>query len=53
MSEKSGAGLPLVAFRLPPDVERSYDEFALAHQLRVVRNILLLLQILKGFVAGD
>lgn len=37
MSEKSGEGLPLVAFRLPPDAdgERSYDEFALAHQLRV------------------
>lgn len=37
MSQKSGAGLPLVAFRLPPDTEgeRSYDEFALAHQLRV------------------
>lgn len=37
MSQKSGDGLPLVAFRLPPDTEgeRSYDEFALAHQLRV------------------
>lgn len=37
MSQKSGDGLPLVAFRLPPDSEgeRSYDEFALAHQLRV------------------
>lgn len=37
MSQKSGAGLPLVAFRLPKDTEgeRSYDEFALAHQLRV------------------
>lgn len=41
MSKKSGEGLPLVAFRLP-DVEdgdedegRNYDEFALAHQLRV------------------
>ena len=34
MSQKSGAGLPLVAFRLPKDTEgeRSYDEFALAHQ---------------------
>lgn len=37
MSQGSGEGLPLVAFRLPPDSEgeRSYDEFALAHQLRV------------------
>ncbi|POS72680.1 glutamate decarboxylase 1 [Diaporthe helianthi] len=37
MSAKGGEGLPLVAFRLPPDTEgeRSYDEFALAHQLRV------------------
>lgn len=37
LSQKSGDGLPLVAFRLPPDPEgeRSYDEFALAHQLRV------------------
>lgn len=35
MSKKSGEGLPLVAFRLPPDEDRVYDEFALAHQLRV------------------
>lgn len=37
MSKKSGEGLPLVAFRLPTDEEgdRVYDEFALAHQLRV------------------
>ncbi|KAK7740241.1 hypothetical protein SLS63_001441 [Diaporthe eres] len=37
MSQKSGDGLPLVAFRLDPDSEgeRSYDEFALAHQLRI------------------
>lgn len=46
MSKKSGEGLPLVAFRLPPVPksddeiennvdERVYDEFALAHQLRV------------------
>lgn len=35
MSKKSGEGLPLVAFRLPPSEDRSYDEFALAHQLRV------------------
>ena len=38
MSKKSGEGLPLVAFRLPPTkqgTERSYDEFALAHQLRM------------------
>lgn len=34
MSKKSGEGLPLVAFRLTPDEDRSYDEFALAHQLR-------------------
>ncbi|KAK3304646.1 pyridoxal phosphate-dependent transferase [Chaetomium strumarium] len=35
MSKKSGEGLPLVAFRLPPDEDRKYDEFALAHALRV------------------
>jgi len=35
MSKKSGEGLPLVAFRLPPNEDREYDEFALAHQLRV------------------
>lgn len=35
MSKKAGEGLPLVAFRLPPDEDRVYDEFALAHQLRV------------------
>jgi len=37
MSKKSGQGLPLVAFHLPEDKneERTYDEFALAHQLRV------------------
>lgn len=35
MSKKSGEGLPLVAFRLAPDEDRAYDEFALAHQLRV------------------
>lgn len=38
MSKKSGEGLPLVAFRLAPcedGQERNYDEFALAHQLRV------------------
>jgi glutamate decarboxylase len=34
MSQKSGEGLPLVAFRLGKDDDRSYDEFALAHQLR-------------------
>lgn len=34
MSQKSGEGLPLVAFRLGKNDERSYDEFALAHQLR-------------------
>ncbi|KAI6349918.1 hypothetical protein MCOR25_010614 [Pyricularia grisea] len=35
MSKKSGEGLPLVAFRLTPDEDRIYDEFAIAHQLRV------------------
>lgn len=35
MSKKAGEGLPLVAFRLPPKEDRNYDEFALAHQLRV------------------
>ncbi|EFX06347.1 glutamate decarboxylase [Grosmannia clavigera kw1407] len=35
MSKKSGEGLPLVAFRLSPSKTREYDEFALAHQLRV------------------
>ncbi|KAK3397435.1 pyridoxal phosphate-dependent transferase [Sordaria brevicollis] len=35
MSKKSGEGLPLVAFRLKEDADRNYDEFALAHQLRV------------------
>ncbi|KAH6621439.1 glutamate decarboxylase [Chaetomium sp. MPI-SDFR-AT-0129] len=34
MSKKSGEGLPLVAFRLPPSEDRQYDEFALAHALR-------------------
>jgi glutamate decarboxylase len=34
MSKKSGEGLPLVAFRLEEDEDRSYDEFALAHKLR-------------------
>ncbi|KAH6724408.1 pyridoxal phosphate-dependent transferase [Leptodontidium sp. MPI-SDFR-AT-0119] len=34
MSQKSGAGLPLVAFRLNPKKGHHYDEFALAHQLR-------------------
>ncbi|KAJ1338434.1 glutamate decarboxylase [Microdochium nivale] len=35
MSKKSGQGLPLVAFRLKDDPKRFYDEFALAHQLRM------------------
>jgi glutamate decarboxylase len=35
MSKKSGEGLPLVAFRFKPDEERHYDEFQLAHALRV------------------
>lgn len=34
MSQRSGAGLPLVAFRIDPASEKHYDEFALAHQLR-------------------
>lgn len=34
MSQKGGAGLPLVAFRLDPKCNKHYDEFALAHQLR-------------------
>lgn len=34
MSKKSGEGLPLVAFRLAPDENRHFDEFALAHRLR-------------------
>ncbi|KAF2461995.1 glutamate decarboxylase [Lineolata rhizophorae] len=35
MSERNGRGLPLVACRLAPDSERMFDEFAVAHQLRV------------------
>ncbi|OHW90930.1 glutamate decarboxylase [Colletotrichum incanum] len=35
MSKRSGEGLPLVAFRLAEKEDRNYDEFALAHQLRV------------------
>lgn len=34
MSEGGGRGLPLVAFRLDPDNDELFDEFALAHQLR-------------------
>ncbi|KAF5862109.1 hypothetical protein ETB97_012093 [Aspergillus alliaceus] len=34
MSEGNGRGLPLVAFRLKPNDDRLYDEFALAHVLR-------------------
>jgi glutamate decarboxylase len=34
LSQREGYGLPLVAFRLPPNNERVYDEFAVAHQLR-------------------
>ncbi|RKF56568.1 Glutamate decarboxylase 4 [Erysiphe neolycopersici] len=34
MSQNSGKGLPLVAFRLNPASHRHYDEFAIAHQLR-------------------
>lgn len=35
MSRKAGKGLPLVAFRFAEEAGREYDEFALAHQLRV------------------
>ncbi|KAI5299673.1 hypothetical protein KEM55_001879 [Ascosphaera atra] len=34
LSERHGAGLPLVAFRLDPAKGHIFDEFALAHQLR-------------------
>jgi glutamate decarboxylase len=34
MSQTCGRGLPVVAFRLPPNADRVYDEFAIAHQLR-------------------
>ncbi|KAI9925069.1 hypothetical protein ASPWEDRAFT_118529 [Aspergillus wentii DTO 134E9] len=34
MSETSGKGLPLVAFRLKNDENRLFDEFAIAHVLR-------------------
>ncbi|KAH6622754.1 glutamate decarboxylase [Chaetomium tenue] len=34
MSKKSGEGLPLVAFRLPAQEGRNYDEFSLGHALR-------------------
>lgn len=34
MSQKNGKGLPLVAFRINPEADKHYDEFALAHQLR-------------------
>ena len=34
MSRGGGKGLPLVAFRLDPDKDVLYDEYALAHQLR-------------------
>lgn len=34
MSKGGGRGLPLVAFRLNPDNDIHYDEFAIAHQLR-------------------
>lgn len=34
MSKKSGQGLPLVAFRLDPENQHIYDEFAVAHHLR-------------------
>ncbi|KAI9766877.1 MAG: hypothetical protein M1840_006174, partial [Geoglossum simile] len=34
MSQGNGKGLPLVAFRLNPEHNHHYDEFAVAHQLR-------------------
>ncbi|KAE8155267.1 pyridoxal phosphate-dependent transferase [Aspergillus avenaceus] len=34
MSEGNGRGLPLVAFRLKPNKDRMFDEFAIAHILR-------------------
>jgi glutamate decarboxylase len=34
MSEKGGKGLPLVAFRIDEKLDKHYDEFALAKQLR-------------------
>lgn len=34
MSKGQGQGLPLVAFRLDPELGHHYDEFAIAHQLR-------------------
>jgi glutamate decarboxylase len=34
MSDGAGGGLPLVAYRLPPDENRLWDEYALAHVLR-------------------
>ena len=34
MSQKAGTGLPLVAFRIDKKMNKHYDEFALAHQLR-------------------
>lgn len=34
MSQNSGKGLPLVAFRLNPASQKHFDEFAIAHQLR-------------------
>jgi glutamate decarboxylase len=34
LSQGKGKGLPLVAFRLNPEHEHKFDEFAIAHQLR-------------------
>jgi len=34
MSQRGGAGLPLVACRIDEDLGKQYDEFAIAHQLR-------------------
>ncbi|KAJ5503845.1 Pyridoxal phosphate-dependent transferase major region subdomain 1 [Penicillium fimorum] len=34
LSQRQGFGLPVVAFRLPTNKDRIYDEFAVAHQLR-------------------
>lgn len=34
MSQRGGQGLPLVACRIDEDLDKQYDEFAIAHQLR-------------------
>lgn len=34
LSQRSGSGLPLVAFRIGPKLKLEHDEFAIAHNLR-------------------